>query len=264
MFCSDPYLNLLKEFGYNVVRLPKADIKPLQLFAQRRKDLDRLGDLTTILVARDESSLPPVSMDQRAANVSGQRTSDLRIGLGLSVLGSLIGAMGGSTLGLDVAYQQARSAAFEFHDVLEDRVTVAELDQYLAQADINPASRYLGELLEADELITTTATIKSTKFVVEAKRSDGGSLAVNVPEVQGVVGAEVKVSGQGDAATKVTYEGSTPLVFGFQAVRLYYDRGRYTAFEPLEGLGVKALPESFDEGVTPFVTDGPFVRVASL
>lgn len=29
MFCSDPFLTYLKAFGYSVIRLPKADVRPL-------------------------------------------------------------------------------------------------------------------------------------------------------------------------------------------------------------------------------------------
>ena len=35
MWCQDPTLNLLTAFGYNVVRLPKADIRPLQILTRQ-------------------------------------------------------------------------------------------------------------------------------------------------------------------------------------------------------------------------------------
>lgn len=196
MWCRDPFLTYLKAYGYCVIRLPKADVKPLQILAKQGKDLDRLGELTTLLVAGSTIPLPPISENTQVANISGQRTSDLSIGVGLSILGSIIGAMGGSKLGLDVKYQQAKTAAFEFYDVLEDKVEVAKLDQYLADADVNPFSRYVAELLEADELYVTTTTIKSKKFTVEAKKSDGTILDLSVPEIQGIVGGNLKVSGQ--------------------------------------------------------------------
>jgi hypothetical protein len=59
MWCSDPTLNLLTAFGYNVIRLPKADVKPLQILTRRGKDLDRLGELTTLLQAGPHVPPPP-------------------------------------------------------------------------------------------------------------------------------------------------------------------------------------------------------------
>src|SRR5438046_2352847 len=140
MICSDPLLTYLKSFGYNVVRLPKTDIKPLQILLQQGNlltghELNRLGDLATLLVTGRQIGLPPIQENAQAANISGQRTSDLGVGVGLSILGTIIGSMGGSKLGLDVKYQQAKSVAFEIQDVLADSVNVVELDQYLADAD---------------------------------------------------------------------------------------------------------------------------------
>lgn len=266
MLCNDPFLTYLKSFGYNMIRLPKADVKPLQVLARQGNDLNRLGDLAMLLVAGSNIPLPSVSENTRAANISGQRTSDLSIGVGLSIMASIIGAMGGSKLGLDTKYQQAKTAAFEFQDVYEDKIEIVRLDQYLADADVSPFSRYVVELLEADELFVTTATIKSTKFTVEAKQSNGAALDVSVPEIQNIVGGNVKVSGAATVTSKVTYESSVPLVFGFQAVRLFYDQGRYTAFEPLAAgaVGMKALSQVPSDGAQRLVTDSAFVRLSGV
>ena len=78
-----------------------------------------------------------------------------------------------------------------------------------------------------------TSTIKSRKFIVQAKASDGTTVDVELPEIQQAVGGNVKVSTEGGGTSKLVYEGAVPLVFGFQAARLYYDQGRYTAFKPL-------------------------------
>jgi hypothetical protein len=260
LFCRDPYLASLKEFGYNVIRLPKADIKPLQILTKRGRDLDRLGDLADILVAGPTSSLPQIAENTPAANISGKRTSELSLGLGLSILGTIIGAMGGSKLGLDAKYEQASTVTFEFQDILEDKVEVTEVDQFLGGADINPSSVYVADLLLSDQVFTTTATIKSTKFTVEAKKSDGTSLELNVPVVQQVVGADVTVSAEAETSSKVTYEGKVPLVFGFQAVQLFYHDGVYTAFEPTE-TAMRDLERAPRDGAQRLMTESPFVNL---
>lgn len=263
--CRDRFINYLKEYGYNVVRLPKSDVRPLQILTRQGRDMDRLGDLITVLVPGENVALPKVSENAHAANISGQRTSDLSLGIGLSILGSIIGAMGGSTLGLDAKYKEARSIMFEFHGVLEDRVEVAELDMFLGDADVSPFSRHVADLLEADQVYVTTATIKSTKFTVEAKSSSGTALEVDVPMVQQVVGANVAVSTNPNAASKITYEGKVPLVFGFQAWRLFYYDGRYHTSEYAGNLGgmrgVDKVPRYGDQRLT---TESPFVRISNL
>src|SRR5205807_5565317 len=103
-----------------------------------------------------------------------------KVGFGLSVLGNVIAAMGGSNLGLKSSYEHAATIQFEFTDVFENRVEVAALDRYLAAADIDPLSRQAGRLLEDDEMYAVTSTIKSNKITVQAASSSGADVAVGV------------------------------------------------------------------------------------
>lgn len=260
---SDPLLATLKSFGYCIVRLPKADIKPLQILVKQGNNLERLGELTTLLVTGSHIKLPKLSQDVVASSLIGSQSGNLRIGIGLSLLGNIIGAMGGSRLGLDAKYQRAKTAAFEFHEVLEDKVEVARLDQYLADADVNPFSRYVATLLEADEIFITTAAIKSRVFTLEAKKSDETELALSVPELQQLVGTNVEVGTHNSVASKITYKGSIPLVFGFQAVRIYYDEGRYSSFKPLKAgrAAMRSSRTSSDQEL--LKTESPFVRLVT-
>ncbi len=230
---SDPFLTYLKSFGYSVIRLPRTDIAPLQVLVKEGTRLTRLGDLVAILKPGEQVALPVVKSDIPAANISGERTRDLSIGVGLSILGNVIGAMGGSKLGLDVGYKNAKTATFEFADVLEDHVDLIAVDQYLSDADISAFSHHAAQLLEADAVYVTTSVIKTKKFIVQAKQNNGVTLDVKVPEIQNAVGGNVKVSTTGGTSDKVLYEGAVPLVFGFQAARVYYENGRYSAFKPL-------------------------------
>lgn len=231
--CKDPFVTFLKSVGYNTIRLPRAEIRPLQILAMEGRDLTWMGDLAEVFRPEPGTTLPRITLDEQAANIQGKRTGDMNIGVALSIMGTVIGAMGGSNLGLDVQYKAAKSASFEFNDVFSDSVSVAVLDQFLGGSNVDARSIMLGKMLDADRIYVTTRTLKSRKLLVEGRQSHGAAVTVDVPVLQGIVGGKVKVGGTGDKTTKVTYEGPTPLVFGFQAVRLFYEGTRYTALEPL-------------------------------
>jgi hypothetical protein len=234
MWCKDPFIGYLEKSGFSAIRLPRKDFGPLQMLSSQRKDLYKLGGLQTVMVPGSGITLPRVKLDEPAASISGQRTGDLSAGIGLSLLTSIIGAMGGGTVGLEAKYSNARTIAFEFSDVLMDSVEIAELDQFLGGSDVNPASKHVAALLDADDVFVITATIKSNKLTVDAKSKSGGSADVKVPEIEQVVGGNVTISSSGTANNLVTFEGRDRLVFGFQAVKLFYDRGSYSAFEPVQ------------------------------
>lgn len=256
---NDPFVTYLKSFGYNPIRLPRANIRPLQLLARDGKELTWIGDVTDLFVGPAE--LPKLEIDNPAAAIAGKRTGELSLGVALNLLGNVIGALGGTKLGLDVAYKSARKAVFEFPDVLEDRVSVAKLDQYLAQSDVNPNSVAIGKMLDADDIYITTSCIKSRKFTVDAESERGTTVALDVPVIQQTVGGTVKVSAAGASQGKLTYEGPVPLVFGFQAVRLYYDNGAYTAIKPAEGIGARALSSAPTDGADRYVADDAFATL---
>jgi hypothetical protein len=261
MLCSDPFVEFLKVQGYCAVRLPKADIKPLQLLARLDGVFDRLGELATVLVAAPAAPPPSIQADLPAASISGRRTGNLSYGLGVTILGDVIGAMGGSKAGLEVSYNQARSIVFEFVDVLEDRVELARLDQYVGEADVSPFSHHVAAMLDADEVYVITSVIKSRTFSVSARDATGIGVPLTVPALQTIVGAEVKVSGADQSADMIRYKGRVPLVFGFQAVRLMYDEGRYTAFKPLKAGSVMrriSAPEPENDFL---VADNGFARL---
>jgi hypothetical protein len=235
---SDPFINALKSIGYLVIRLPKADMQPLQILTKDGKSLTRLGYLNTVLVPQGSQSAPKIKSGDPVAPINGQRTGDIKIGLGLSILGTIIGALGGSKLGLEAEYKNATSAVFEFQNVTEDRIEVDELDRYLGTSDINPANVNISKLLEADTVYVVTSVLKSNKFVFDAQSKKGTAVAVKLPVIQEIVGGNVEVKSEGGATTKLAYEGKIPLAFGFQALQIFFDKGEYTTFRPAEAVAV--------------------------
>lgn len=256
---SDPILSLLKNFKYNVVRLPRANIRPLQLFEKQDNDLVYLGEMPKLFKAGRGAPLPTISSDEQASFINGQRSSDLNINVGLSLLGGIIGALGGSTLGLDVGYKNASKLMFEFDDVKLNQIDRLDLSRFLTAAKIDKAVGPPAKLVEADKLYVITSTIKSSKFTAEAKKENGAAVKVEFPVIQQAMSGKVGVNVVGSSQSKVTYEGSTPLVFGFQAIRLIYENGIFTEAKNVGATdvalrGEEAVPEMLE-------TESPFTPV---
>jgi len=231
MFCQNPYITFLKDGGYNLLRLPKSDFPPLMLLAREgERDLNRMGHIKELLVGAET---PAVQTDVQAAGISGRHTNTLSLSLGLDLLGTILGAMGGGQVGLNTEFKNVQGLSFEFPSVLSDRVDVIALDKYLVKAQVTQDARYVSQLLNVDELYVVTDVIKSKKFTIGTSGNDSVSANVSVPAVQQIVGAKVKVSGESEQSARVSFEGDVPLVFGFQARRLIYDGGSYLRVEPV-------------------------------
>lgn len=255
---NDPLYSLLRSFGYNTVRLPKATIKPLQLFTKKNNQFYQLGSLSGVFISRENISLPTIDENRKVANISGKKSGDLSLGVGFSILNGILSAFGGSAIGLDAEYKQARTISFQYEDVLEDTIEMTQLDQFLTEADINPSSKCVGDLLESDNVYVTRSTIKSQKFTILPQATKGTKLDVKIPEIQKIVGGNVKVSSTGEDSSAITFEGSTPLVFGFQAWQLFYNKGKIGRIKPVEKV---MLGPSKKKGAN-LLGESPFVSFA--
>jgi hypothetical protein len=243
MLGKNRFVAHLNSLGYGALHLPKADVAPRQIFSKDGRDLSRLGELTTILEPGENIPVPEIRTNTRVVNISGKGTGEVDFKLGLSFLGGILQAMGGMVPGLDASYGEAESLSFQFDDVLEDRLEVAELDQYLADAKLNEFSRDLGERLQSSQIYVTTAILKSATITVAASDKKGAGVDVKVPVVQAAVGVEVGVSGSGESSSTITYQGQNPLVFAFQAVRLMAKDGSYR-LKQVEKLGMRKGEDS--------------------
>lgn len=218
--CKDQSTSYLKELGYNVVRHPREGILPLELIGRQNGTSAWLGGLAGLLT--DPSpDVPDIETDLDAAAINGQQSSKLKLGIGINVLGSLVGAMGGGNIGADASYTNARKLSFTFDGVLTDRIEPLDVDRYLSGAPVISSGPLLTEyVLGNGALFLITETIKSKRFTVKYETHDEVAAKVDVPVLQELVGGNVSVSTSSDTSGSVTYEGSKALTFGFRCLEL--------------------------------------------
>lgn len=221
--CNDKSIKFLKGLGYNVVRVPKAGIRPLQLLGIRKNDPRILGPLPVI----PGVPLPAIKEDTVVANVNGKSSSKLKLELGLNILGNVIGAMGGN-LGLKANWTNASTVEFAYKDVTEDSVVPLELSAYLADPATELGNPLLTEYLFGDgSLYILSNTLKSKSVSVSFEKSNAVGAEVDIPAIQALVGGSIKVSTENNKKHVVTFEGTTSLVFGFQCWEISVDDGVY-------------------------------------
>ena len=74
--CKDPALGYLNDFGYNVVRLPCADIRPLDLIGRHRGSVERIGRLDQLLTP-SKNLLPTIRWNCPVSGLEGQLSNQL-------------------------------------------------------------------------------------------------------------------------------------------------------------------------------------------
>lgn len=216
MICRDDSVNYLNRVGYNVIKLPKENIKPLLVIGGDEKGLNVLGPLTDFVLQAQYT--PDVVCEAEAPNITGKKSNKLDLGLGLDLMSRLLSAMGAASGGINLQYQRADKIQIVFENVLSDYVYPTEIDKYLLSGKPKTKSLLADWIDEDGEAYIITGTIKSKSFGVIAYDQSGQSLEVDVTGIQDLLGVSGKVNLSRESSNKILYQGEKLLVFGFQAI----------------------------------------------
>jgi hypothetical protein len=239
----------LAPYGYGTLPLPKADVRPLTLLGRQGDRLAPLGPLAVTF--RPGNMALPETGRRRTAGLSGSQSKSIDAGIGINLLGEVIGALSGSSLGLKAAYKDAKTVEFEFGEVMENYIDVNALDSYLAATQIDPAvGPFLRQSLDRDEVYVITAAVDSRQISVKATSKSGNDLSLEVPVIQQAVGGKVTVGTASASNSVLTYTATdVPLVIGIQVVRLIYNGASYATMQLVKGGDTKpAAAHGADDG----------------
>lgn len=218
-FCSDNSITILANLGYNIVRHPRANLGPLTLIGKQNGEFLQLGSISK-LITNAPSDPPPITRDQPGAGIQGQSSSSLDLGIGANILGNIIGGMGGN-LGVNVSYTNARKISFNYTDVTLDSIDPIELGEYLKNGDVNADNLILEQYVIGNgELFIISTIAKSKKFTVSYEKKKSVGAKVDVPALEALASANVKVSVDAANSSVISFEGSTPLSFAFQCLQV--------------------------------------------
>lgn len=255
--CKDPKLTYLNGLGYNVVRLPRAGIEPLDVIGIDGKSRESLGQISVVWSTHAQP--PPIAGPQVVPNINGEKTKELDFSVGIKILASILGGMGASTPEVGWAFKNARKVEFQFTQVESYAVKPLEVGNYLQSGDLNLANDVAAHYFTSEEAeaYIITDVLKSRAILVRATDSDGQAISANLPAINEALGVTVKAEIKGSSQIQFTYQGEKQLTFGFKLFAVSYENGRWTirgaqpsgelAFAPQDG----PAPLLLKEGLLP-------------
>lgn len=237
--CKDPSITFLNRFGYNVVKLPRVGIEPMDLIG-KDKSTEWLGPIN--LVWKSDTPEPKPREPQAAADVQGQQSEQLELSVGLKVLENALRAFGASVPSLSFAYNRAKKVQFTFTDVTSTAVPPLAAGNYLSGGDLNTNNPLVSHYFLEDEAQAYLIfdVLKTNALTVTATDSKGTEIKVDVPQIQAVVGAEVGVKTTGGSESTIKYTGKIPVTFGFRAFAISFVNGKW-ALEGAQASGALAF-----------------------
>jgi hypothetical protein len=216
--CTDPRLTYLNHLGYNVVRLPRKGIVPLGVIGRDGKAKSWLGTLDQIWDTT--AAVPAAGPPQPVAGLQGTKTNDLDLSIGLDILKNALSGMFGATVpSLDFAYKNAKSLQFAFREVRTVGMDPFAIGNFLSTGTLKEHNPFVKRFFEGQknvEALVVTEVLEAKAIGVIAKQAGSAEVAVDVPQIQALLGAKVGVKTANASNTEITYEGAEYLAFGYK------------------------------------------------
>lgn len=253
-FCKDQSTQYLRDVGYNVVRLPRDFLPPLSLVAKQNKSFEYVGGIED-LITNPPGPLPQITTGQNASNINGQRTSSMKLNLGLSILNGLISGLGGSKIGASASFTNARKMTFEFNNVTFDSVVPTQVGKWLRDGEVDAGSPLLEQyVLGNGSLYVVTERLRTAELTTTFEASDGVNASVDVPVIANQVGGSLGVELASGRNNAIKFKGPGLVTFGFKCFQIGVVDGDITMLSVKAGSVVASVDE--DESKGEVLTDG--------
>ncbi|HYF30431.1 MAG TPA: hypothetical protein VD993_04880 [Chitinophagaceae bacterium] len=222
--------NMLSNYGYNIVALPKAGIQPLVLLYKNGNDVSSLESNLSNLFKIGEKAPPEVVPDDQVSDIQGSAELVYDANTGISVLSSLLEKLKMGKLAAKLELDATSTVTISYQNITEDKVDLLELDNYISTSNpsVDKFNTYK-KMLENSELYVINSVLKSNAFTLTVTDKNGQHVDVE-GTVKGVLEAKVDFTRNKNNSITLKHENEKPVVFAFKAKRIIYDDKKWWQF----------------------------------
>lgn len=218
--------NLLTDYGYNLVALPKSDLEPLGLLFKRDDGLGSVDSSLLKLFTIADAAPPVIRRDGAVPDIKGSALVTFDAKAGINLLQSLLGHLGLGKASAKLDLNANHTVTIGYEQITEDKIDLLELDNYISGSDPNRVQfNTFKDKLENSELYVINAVLKSSAFSIKIDDKSGQKVNLDAT-VKGMLDAKIDVSHHDKNFMTIKHNG-VPLVFAFKAQRIMYDRKKW-------------------------------------
>jgi hypothetical protein len=212
---KDPSITFLNKFGYNVIRLPRTGIEPMDVIGREDRSMQLLGPISTVWTSA--SAEPHPGPPHPAVAINGQRTDGLDLSFGLNLLASTLAMFGASAPSLNLAFKNAHAVQFTYTNVTSTSVSPFVAGNYLASGTLRTDNPVVKNFFGGDKAkaYLILDVLKADSITVTATDSHGAEVGIDLPHIEGIADAKIGVKPSGSSNSTVTFSGPVAVTFGF-------------------------------------------------
>ena len=227
--CKDPMTQELNRLGYNLVKLPRVGIEPLDVLGRDGDSMEKLGSVAEVWTSTVPA--PTAGAPAPAPNIGGGKTSDLDVGIGLKLLSNMLSGLGGgiSLPSLNAAFKKSRKIQFQFTNVESSSVTPFALGKFLTNGTLDMANPFVSHYFGNDETqeYIIFDVLKSDTITVTSKNESGASVDADIGALSGALNANVKVTAGATGNSELTFKSAVKATFAFKLFEVFFENGKW-------------------------------------
>lgn len=223
--------NLLSDYGYNLVALPKEDIAPLMLLYKNGHAVSAVESTVDKLFAIADAALPVVKKNKAVTSIDGGASVVFDAEGGVSMLDWLLKTLKMGKLSAKTELDITHKVKITYENVKEDKVDLLALDRFISGSNpLEGKFNSFKEKLMESELYVINNVLKSNSFSVAIEDAAGTKVDIEAT-IKGIVDANVDISrGKNNEITLKNTNIDTYIVFAFKAQRILYDQKKWWQF----------------------------------
>jgi hypothetical protein len=227
--CKDAVTKELNRRGYNLVKLPRVGIEPLDVLGRDGDTMEKLGSVAEVWTSA--VPVPAVGAPAPAAGIAGEKSSDLDLGIGLKLLSNVLAGLGAgiSLPSLSVGFKRARKIQFQFANVESSSITPFALGKFLANGVLDMSNPFVAQYFgnEDTQEYIIFDVLKSDSLHVNAKSETGASVEADAAALSGALSSNVKVKAGAAGASELIFQGSVKATFAFKLFAVFFENGKW-------------------------------------
>ncbi len=220
--------NILSDYGYNLVALPKEDIAPLMLLYKNNDVVSAVESTVDKLFAVADAPLPVISKDKTVTNLNGGASVVFDGDGGVALLDWLLKTLKMGKFSAKAEIDATHKVKITYENVKEDKVDLLSLDNFISSSDpVEGKFNAFKEKLEDSELYVINNVLKSNSFSIAVEDASGAKVDMEAT-VKGIVDSNVNISrNTNNDITLKNPNADSYIVFAFKAQKILYDQKKW-------------------------------------
>ncbi len=241
---ADSFKKYLEDAGFNLVKIPRANLAPLQLLSREKGKLERIGDIDDMFLKGD---YPKPFVEYGVAvpsELRGGSDTLVKARLGAKFLSFFLKFIHGEDAAVNVGGEHQAELNYELIQPEIDEVFKIKVDAFLNHAGIIQEKGTYHERLFNGDVFIITQVLKSNGILVSGLKGNQAGLGASIPEVNQLASIDFEVHCKSGKTLEIKHKSDTKLVFAVQAAQIQYHKDS-NSFRLRAAQGQTVRDESF-------------------